>query len=76
MLYSLVEKESNLIKDKNCLAVEMESYALFHIANSLGKKASTVLTVSDSLVTKEKTTSLQRKQGFSDMILLTLESII
>lgn len=74
--YSLVEKESNLIKDKNCLAVEMESYALFHIANSLNKKASTVLTVSDSLVTKEETTSLQREQGFNDMILLTLESII
>lgn len=74
--YSLVEKESNLIKEKNCLAVEMESYALFHIANSLGKKASTILTVSDSLVTKKETTSLQREQGFSDMILLTLESIL
>jgi len=74
--YSLVENESSLIEDKNCLAVEMESYALFHIAKSLGKKASTVLTVSDSLVTKEETTSLEREQGFSDMILLTLESII
>lgn len=74
--YSLVDKESILIKDKNCLAVEMESYALFHIANSLGKRASTILTVSDSLVTKEETTALEREQGFNEMILLTLESII
>lgn len=74
--YSLVNKESSLIKENDCLAVEMESYSLFHIANSLNKKASTVLTVSDSLVTNEETTPKEREQGFDDMILLVLESII
>jgi len=76
VFYTLVEEPNNLIKDKNCLAVEMESYALFHIANSLNKKASTILTVSDSFVTKEKTTPEQREKGFNDMILLVLESIV
>ena len=74
--YSMVEDSNELIKEKNCLAVEMESYALFHIANSLNKKASTILTVSDSVVTKEETTAEQREKGFNDMILLALESII
>ena len=74
--YSLVDKESTLIQDKNCLGVEMESYALFHIANSLNKKASTVLTVSNSFVTGCETTAKEREQGFNDMILLVLESII
>ncbi len=54
----------------------MESYALFHIANSLNKKASTVLTVSNSFVTGCETTAKEREQGFNDMILLVLESII
>ena len=74
--YSLLDTESNLIKDKDCLGVEMESYALFHIANSLNKKASTVLTVSNSFVTGCETTAKEREQGFNDMILLVLESII
>lgn len=73
--YSLTEKESPLIKEHNCLSVEMESYALFHIAKSLNKKACTVLTVSDSLVSHEQTTPREREQGFNDMILLVLESI-
>lgn len=74
--YSLLDTESNLIKDKDCLGVEMESYALFHIANSLNKKASTVLTVSNSFVTGCETAAKEREQGFNDMILLVLESII
>jgi len=74
--YSLLDKKSNLIDDNNCLSVEMESYALFHIATSLNKKASTVLTVSDSIVTKKATTPQEREQGFNDMITLVLESVI
>jgi len=74
--YSLIENKSNLIEDKNCLAVEMESFALFTIAKSLNKDAATILTVSDSIVTKKETTSLQRQKSFNDMILLALESIL
>lgn len=76
VFYSLKEEQSSLIKNQNCLATEMESYALFHIAKSLNKKAATVLTVSDSIVKKEETTPEEREKGFNDMILLVLESII
>ena len=40
----------------------MESFALFHNAEVLGKNAACLLNVSDSLVTKEKTTSEEREK--------------
>ena len=57
-----------------CLAVEMESFALFHNANVLGKKATCLVTISDSFVTKEETTSEERQNSFNNMIELALES--
>lgn len=54
------------------LAVEMESYALFATAAYLKKKALTVLTVSDSLVTQEATTPMEREQHFLQMMELAL----
>ena len=57
-----------------CLAVEMESFALFHNANVTGKKATCLVTISDSFVTKEETTSEERQNSFNNMIELALES--
>ena len=54
-----------------CLGVEMESYALFATAAYLGKKALTLLTVSDSLVTQEETTAQEREQTFTTCLLYT-----
>jgi purine-nucleoside phosphorylase len=54
------------------LAVEMESYALFAVAAFLKKKALTVLTVSDSLVTHEATTPEERERHFLQMMELAL----
>lgn len=59
-----------------CLAVEMESFALFHNATVLGKKAACILTVSDSFVSEEKTTSEERERSFTEMITLALESVL
>ncbi len=59
----------------NCLGVEMESFALFANAKKLSKKAGCILTVSDSFITKEVTTSLERQQSFNKMILIALEAI-
>ena len=56
-----------------CLAVEMESYALYSIAANLNKKALTILTVSDSFCFKEETTPEQREKSFSDMMKIALE---
>ncbi|MDD4036547.1 MAG: purine-nucleoside phosphorylase [Bacilli bacterium] len=62
--------------DNKYLGVEMESFALFHIANILNKEAACILTVSDSLVTKEETSSKEREQSLTKMIELALETII
>lgn len=61
-----------MYNEHECLAVEMESFALFHNANVLNKRASCLLTVSDSLVTKEETTSAERQTAFEQMMKIAL----
>lgn len=63
-----------LYEKYGCLACEMESFALFHNAKVLGKKAACILTISDNLVTKEETSSEERQKSLKDMIELALES--
>lgn len=71
-------KENNnfmeLYEKYGCLAVEMESFALFHNAKVLGKNAACILTISDNLVTKEETTSAERQTAFTNMIEVALET--
>ena len=50
------------------LAVEMESNCLYTLAAKYGIKALTLLTVSDSLVTKEAISSAEREQSFDQML--------
>ncbi len=67
-------KEFEGIRDNHgCMAVEMESFALFANAKVLGKKAACLLTVSDSLVTGELTTSEERQNAFTKMMEIALE---
>ncbi len=56
-----------------CLALEMESYALFALASRYGKKALTLLTVSDSMITHEETTAKEREETFTAMMEIALE---
>lgn len=58
-----------------CKAVEMETAAIFANAKAYGKKAACLLTVSDSLVTKEVTTSQERQNSFTNMIEIALASV-
>ena len=58
----------------HCLAVEMESFALFHNARVLGKNAACLITVSDSFVTSEVTTPEQRQTSFTKMMEIALEA--
>jgi len=58
------------------LAVEMEAAGLYGAAAEYGKKALTVLTVSDHIKTGEQTTAAERETTFKDMMELTLESIL
>lgn len=65
-----------LNKEYDCVCVEMESFALFHNANVCGKKAACLLTISDSFVSNEVTTSKERETSFTKMIELALESVL
>ncbi|MDD2489860.1 MAG: purine-nucleoside phosphorylase [Bacilli bacterium] len=64
-----------IINKYHCLAVEMETFALFHNAKVLSKEAACILTVSDSLVTKEEISAKARENNFITMIELVLKSI-
>ena len=55
-----------------CECVDMESFALFHNAKVLGKKASCLLTISDRFVTHEQTTSEERETAFTKMMKVAL----
>ncbi|MCD6342855.1 MAG: purine-nucleoside phosphorylase [Spirochaetaceae bacterium] len=58
------------------LAIEMEAAALYTLAARFGVKALCLLTVSDSLVSKEETTSEEREKTFTQMMELALETAI
>jgi len=63
----------NIRDEYGCMAVEMESFALFANASILGKEASCILTVSDSLVKGDITTSEERQNSFVKMMEIALE---
>ena len=58
--------------EQGCLCVEMESFALFHNAKVLGKRAACLLTISDSFVSPEITTPEQRQTSFTEMMKVAL----
>lgn len=55
------------------LCVEMETAGLYTVAAKHKVNALTILTISDSLVTGERTTSEERETTFSEMIEIALE---
>lgn len=72
-------EDEEYMKDVNahhCLAVEMESFALFSNARITGKNASCLLTISDSLVSHQETTPKERETSFTNMMKIALESIL
>ena len=71
-----LEQPEKMIEEYDALCVEMESFALFHNAKVLNKKAACLLTVSDSLCTNEHLSAEERQTSFNEMITLALESAI
>lgn len=55
------------------LCVEMETAGLYTVAAKYQAKALTILTISDSLVTGERTTSEERETTFNEMVEIALE---
>ena len=64
------------VNDKHCICVEMESFALFNNARVLGKNASCLLTISDSLVSHDATTAEERQTSFTRMMKIALDAAI
>lgn len=61
--------------DSDIDVVEMETFALFTVAEHLGKKAASILTVVDSVFTNKKVPSEDRETKLNDMIIIALEAI-
>jgi len=61
-----------VMQEQNCLAVEMESFALFHNAKVTGKKAACLVTVSDMLSGGHNASAREREQGFTRMMEIAL----
>ena len=56
------------------LAVEMEASALYTLAARYGRRALTICTVSDQVVTGEETTAEERERSFGTMVEIALEA--
>ncbi len=73
VFYNFYPEEFEKWAAMGVLAVEMEAYALYCTAAAAGVNALTILTVSDSLVTKLETTAEERETGFTKMMEIALE---
>ena len=60
----------------NCLAVEMEAFALFANAKHFKKMAASIVTISDVIPTKESMSADQRERSLDSMTILALESSV
>ncbi len=65
-----------IAKKNNCLAVEMEAFALFANAKQLKKSAATLLTVSDIIPTLEHISADAREKSLLPMMELALEAML
>lgn len=73
---SNVDGYQDIVRKHQCACVEMESFALFHNANVLGKRAACLLTISDSFTSKQVTTAEERQKSFTSMMKVALEACL
>ncbi|MDR2633526.1 MAG: purine-nucleoside phosphorylase [Treponema sp.] len=69
-------EEWKLWAQYGCLAMEMECAELYTLAAKYRREALTVLTISDSLISHEQTSSEERQSAFTRMIEVALEAAI
>jgi len=62
--------------DNNCLAAEMEAFALFSNAKHFKKTAATLLTVSDIIPDRKMISAEEREKSLGEMTRLALEAAI
>ena len=59
------------------IGIEMEAAELYTLAAQFNRKALTICTISDSMVSDEKeTTAEERQNSFKEMMILALDTII
>jgi len=76
MFYTEDKDEWKLWAKYGCLALEMESAELYTLAAKYNREALCILTVSDSMVTGESTSSEERQTTFTRMMEIALETAI
>jgi purine-nucleoside phosphorylase len=73
--YRLDRNLPKIAVDNNCLAAEMEAFALFANAKHFNKAAATLLTVSDIIPDRKMITADERERSLDKMTRLALESV-
>jgi len=76
MFYSEDPEEWKLWARFGCLALEMECAELYTLAAKYGREALGIMTISDSLITHEETSSEERQTTFTRMMEVALETAI
>ena len=74
VFYRSTKGTPEIAHKNDCLAVEMEAFALFANAKELKKSAATLLTVSDIIPTHEQISADQREKSLLPMMELALEA--
>lgn len=70
------QEVNELLAKYNVLAIEMETTALYTLAAKFNRKALSILTVSDHVLTGEETTADERQTSFHEMMKISLETAI
>ena len=73
---SSMEKFKSNYPEEDYLAVEMEAFGLFYMANRLGREASCLMTVVDSFYDEKSLTSEEREKSLDQMITLALDAVL
>ncbi|MCL2244701.1 MAG: purine-nucleoside phosphorylase [Treponema sp.] len=76
MFYTEDPEDWKLWAKFGCLALEMECAELYTLAAKYGREALSILTISDSMITGESTSSEERQNTFTNMMETALETAI
>ncbi len=76
LFYNPKADNFEMMKAHGVLAVEMEAAGLYGAAAEAGKRAASILTVSDHVITGASTSAEERQNSFHDMMKVALEAAI
>ena len=76
LFYTAQPEMFDLMEKYGVLAVEMETAGLYGVAAGCGKKALSIVTISDHIRTGERASTEERQTSFDHMIELALESLV